>query len=281
MGGLAVVTAIFSVLFYIGARLEFALFDIVLFKARFVAPLWRKYGRHTLPWAGLKIAFATVISTIIGFPLALWTARSISLFPTQSGQPASPELVGSFFLMWTISMLWIIFFLLCSSLLGDFILPYIALEDATIRNAVRSFAGLIKVEQGQLIAFAFLKVVLAIVGFIALEIVTLIVELVAFIPLGLIGFVGWLLLHSLGEIGKVLMAAGCVVLYLVGMTFIFYFLTGIQGCVLTFFQAYGLYFLGGRYPRLGDILEPPAPDFAPALPRPDLPPAILTGDGAL
>jgi len=262
MGGIAVTTVILSVLFYIGARLEFALFDIVLFKASFVAPLWRKYRQHTWRWAGLKIAFATIISTFIGFPLFIWFAHSMSQFPTQSGHSASPEIVGSFFLS-ILCMVWISLFLLCSSLLGDFILPYIALEDATLRNAVRSFAILIKSEPKQLTYFALLKVVLAIVGFIVQEVATLIVELVALIPLCLIGFVGWLLLHSFGVIGHVFMVAGCVSLYLVGMVFVFYALIGIQGCVLTFFQAYGLYFLGGRYPLLGDILEPPSTDFSP------------------
>ena len=258
MGILAVMTVIFSVLFYIGARLEFALFDIVLFKASFVAPLWRKYRQHTWRWAGLKIAFATIISTFMGFPIYCWFAHSMSRFPTQPGQAASSELIGSFFLMWIFGMVWISFFLLCSSLLGDFILPYIALEEAALRNAVCSFVILIKAEPKQMTYFALLKVVFAIVGFIVEEVAMLIVELVALIPLCLIGFIGWLLLHSLGVIGHVLMVAGCVSLYLVGMVFVFYALIGIQGCVMTFFQAYGLYFLGGRYQMLGDILEPPS-----------------------
>ncbi len=280
MGGLAVITVISSVLFYIGARLEFALFDIVLFKASFVASLWRKYRQHTWRWAGLKIAFATIISTFIGFPLYCWFAHSMSQFPTQSGQPASPELVGSFFLMWIFGMVWISFFLLCSSLLGDFILPFIALEDATLGDGIRSFAKLIKAEPEKLIVFAFLKAVLAIASFIAMEIGILIVELVALIPLALIGFVGWLLLHSFGVIGHVLMVAGCVSLYLVGMVFVFYALIGIQGCVLTFFQAYGLYFLGSRYPLLGDILEPPSTDFSPVPLHqyPTLPIPLETGE---
>jgi hypothetical protein len=276
MGVLAVMTVIFSVLFYIGARLEFALLDIVLFKANFVAPLWRKYRQHTWRWAGLKIAFATIISTFIGFPLYCWFAHSMSRFPMQSGQPASPELVGSFFLMWIFGMVWISFFLLCSSLLGDFVLPYIAIEDATLRNAVRSFAILIKEEPKQMTYFALLKVVFAIVGFIVQEVAALIVELVALIPLCLIGFIGWLLLHSFGVIGHALMVAGCVSLYLVGIVFVFYALIGIQGCVITFFQAYGLYFLSGRYPLLGDILEPPSTYVSPVtLPEDPIPPMPL------
>lgn len=273
-GLLALTTAVMSVLFYIGARLEFALFDIVLYKAQFVAPLWRKYRQHTWRWAGLKIAFATIICTFIGFPLYGWFAHSMSQFPTQSAQSASPELVGSFWLMWLISMCWIVFFLLTSSLLGDFVLPYIALDEAPLSAAVRAFINLFKLEPWQMLCFSFFKVVLAIAGLIAMEIVGLIVELVAFIPLGLIGFGGWLLLHSLGEVGQVLMVAGTIILWIIGSAFMFYCVIGIQGCLLTFFQAYALYFLGGRYQHLGDLLEPPAPNLASVPLSPDMSPLL-------
>jgi hypothetical protein len=43
-----------------------------------------------------------------------------------------------------------------------------------------------------------------------------------------------------------------------------------MGSLITFFQAYALYFLGGRYPLLGDLLDrstpPPAYAFAAAFP---------------
>lgn len=288
MGGLVIVTAFMSVLFYIGSRLEFALFDVVLLKAQFIAPLWRKYAAHTWRWAGLKIAYGTVISTIIGFPLAIWLARSLWKLPTQQGQP-TPALTAGFFLMWGISMCWICIFFLGSSLLGNFILPSIALEDATLRESTRRFVELVRAEPSQFIYFALLKGVLAIAALIIEEVGILLTELIAFIPLGLIGFLGWLLLHPLGEIGKVLMVAGVVVLWLIGVAFVFYCLIGIQGCVLTFFQAYALYFLGGRYPILGDLLDrstpPPtnaypadlAPYPPPYYPPPSGPPPSLPG----
>ena len=40
----------------------------------------------------------------------------------------------------------------------------------------------------------------------------------------------------------------------------------VAGASLIFFQAYALYFLGGRIPRLGDLLEPPPPPFVEATP---------------
>jgi hypothetical protein len=142
--------------------------------------------------------------------------------------------------------------------------------------------ALIKAEPKQLIYFALFKVLLAIVGAIVQQIATIVAELIVLIPYGLICFVGWILLHSFGEVGKVLMTAGSVVLDLALIVAIFYFLILIQGCILTFFQAYGLYFLGGRYPLLGSMLEPPPPpELAPLPLLPDLPPAMPLESGAL
>jgi hypothetical protein len=43
-------TLVVFAIFYIGARLQFARFEIVLSKAQLVAPLWRKYSFCTWRW---------------------------------------------------------------------------------------------------------------------------------------------------------------------------------------------------------------------------------------
>ena len=46
----------------------------------------------------------------------------------------------------------------------------------------------------------------------------------------------------------------------------------IAGAVLTFYQAYALYFVGGRIPNLGNLLQPPPPPLMGA-PLPPFAPA--------
>ena len=64
-----------------------------------------------------------------------------------------------------------------------------------------------------------------------------------------------------------------------------------MGTLLTFFQAYALYFLGGRYPLLGDLLDrstpPPAyayatqpPPYQPRRPGPRQPRPLLESSSA-
>jgi hypothetical protein len=71
-----------------------------------------------------------------------------------------------------------------------------------------------------------------------------------------------------------LMAAGAIVLGLIFVAFLFYIGLLVMGCVYIFFQAYAMYFLAGRYPLLGSLLDPPPPALIRAEPLPpDVPPA--------
>lgn len=268
-------TAFVWLFFYFGARLEFVLFDIVLFKAEFVSPVWRKYERHTWPWIGLKVVVGTALSLVAGLPLTAWFLHSFRLFTVLAGQPPSPEFVRGIFLESFLAMGWFSFLFLFSSLLGNFVLPSLALENTSIGDAMRRLMAMIQQEPGQIFLFCLFKVLLGIAAFIALEIATLMVELVGAIPLCIVAFLGWFVLHQLGAAGTLMMAAGAVLLYLAFAAFIFYIIIGMQGCILTFFQAYAMYFLGGRYPLLGNLMDEFAPQpylYPPSFSPPAMPP---------
>ncbi|HEV2618805.1 MAG TPA: hypothetical protein VGU23_02590 [Acidobacteriaceae bacterium] len=266
-GIIIVYSVIMWVFFYIGARLQFVLFEIVLRKIEFVAPAWRFYRRQAWRWIGLKVAFGTVLSAVAGVPLAIWFLRILPQFTVQPGQPPSPQMFGAIFGAYfgVLGFTGLIF--LACSLLGDFVLPYIALEDASLSTALRRFRQVVEDEPGQMVLFLFFKILLAITSLIALEIVIVVVEILIAVPLGIFALLGWLILHHLGPVGIVLMATGGALLYILFFIAMFYFMLGFQGAVITFFQAYALYFLGGRYPALGDMLEPPYPVSYP-LPAP-------------
>ena len=92
-----------------------------------------------------------------------------------------------------------------------------------------------------------------------MEFAIVIAELLGAIPLALVGVAGWFALRSAGDPGKLMMIAGGILLLVLFFVFVIFVSTLALGCLYTFFQAYALYFLGGRYPALGDLLEPPAP----------------------
>lgn len=266
-------TAIMFVFFYLGSRLQFVLFAFTLEKSALVAPLWRRYASRTWPWLGLKLVLSLIVTVIFSAPI-FYSFRSLitqaAIQQVQPGQPPSPEMffaLLSFYLFFGSAIL---ILMLCSSLLSDFVLPPIALEGASLSDALGRFLQLIKAEPGQLLLFTLFKILLAIAGMIAMQAVIIIAELILIIPLGLLAFLGWFALHSLGLVGHLLLIAGALTLGLLFLVGFFYVATLVMGCVHTFYQAYALYFLGGRYPRLGDLLEPPAIPSAELPPLPDL-----------
>jgi hypothetical protein len=250
-------SALMFLFFYLGSRLQFVLFAIVAEKSLTVAPLWRRYSSRTWPWLGLKLVLSLVVCAIFAAPV-FYAFRSFATHMiVEPGQLPSPEMLGSLFLFYACLFLPIGLLMLCSSLLSDFVLPPIALEGAAISEAARRFGELIKAEPGQMAFYTLFKILLALAGVVAMQVVVLVAEIVALIPLGLMAALGWYLFRTLGPVGHVLLVAGGITLGLIFAVFLGYVAILVLGCFHMFYQAYALYFLGGRYPLLGDILEPP------------------------
>jgi hypothetical protein len=260
--------------FYLGSRLQFVLFAFVLEGKEMIAPLWGRYRAPNWRWLGLKLILSVAACVVFGIPIGFFFRSFLANLPVQPGQPASPQMLSSLLLLYAFILLPLFVVMLLSSLLSDFVLPSIALEDATLSDALGRFLQLIKTEPLQMFAFIAFKVLLAIAGAIAMEIAIIVGEIVAAIPLGLLAFLGSYLFRSSGPLGHMLMVAGAITLGLIFIAFLFYVSLLVVGTVHIFFQAYALYFLGGRYPLLGDLLEPPSPDFIRAEPvPPGVPPA--------
>jgi hypothetical protein len=264
-------SAVMFLFFYIGSRLQFVLLAIVLEREGMVAPLWARYGARTWRWLGLKLVLSLVACLVFGVPIVYFFRSLVANLPVQPGQPPSAQMFGNLLLLYTFILLPFFAVMLLSSLLSDFVLPPIALEDTTLSDALGRFLQLIKTEPLPMLAFIAFKVLLAIAGAVAMEITIIIAEIVGAIPLGLLAFAGWYLFRSSGLIGHTFMIAGAMTLGLVLVAFLFYIGLLVIGSLHTFFQAYALYFLGGRYPLLGDLLEPPPLDFILTEPPPDLP----------
>jgi len=87
----------------------------------------------------------------------------------------------------------------------------------------------------------------------------------------LVGFA----LHALGVSAFVLSALGMTVAIPLYLVLVFYGMFMAIGTVVTFLESYALYFLGGRYPMLGDLLDRSTPP-PPAIPYPPPPPGYYT-----
>jgi hypothetical protein len=200
----------------------------------------------------------------------------IHAFPKDGAAPDLASLIGPFFAFFGAIVLVAIVIGIGHLLLHDFGLPSMALEGTSLQETVTRVVRLIRAEPLQVLIFVVMKIIIQVVAGIAIGIALVICGLILLIPFGGIGGVMWAALHH-GDVATRLsmwFLIALLALAYIAIMFVAVFMCG--GVTGTFFQAYALYFLGGYYPLLGDILQPavvPPPGFYyPPLPTQPPPP---------
>jgi len=262
-----VLTAFFLWLFHLCSRLQFAFFDIVLNRGEFVAPAWRKYGPQSRQWTAFKALSGTVVMLALALPIAAFVRHLIPLMQSlKPNQPPPPQFMAALFAGEGLIFLGFGSLFVISALLSDFVVPSLAPENTTLGVAFQRMFLLMRREPGQFTAYFFLKLGLTIGGYVAQAIIFELVLLVFFLVLAIILGIGYLLLHALGVGSTIMIVLAALIIIPTYFFVTFYGMLLLIGPVLTFLQAYTLYFLGGRYPMLGELLErstpPPAPPTA-------------------
>jgi hypothetical protein len=269
------------VLFYVGSRLQLVLVELVATRQTQVAPLWRKYGYSTWRWIGLKLLFSLL--TVLGL---LVLAVPIVIYLLKFGHGLSDFSIFHFpfvDILLFIAAAFVVLLVIVGAymLLRDFTLPFLALEDLDISESLRRLRSLVAAEPGEFVLFLLLRLLLVFVFGIAAEFVIVLVLLVSLIPFGLVGGGLWFGLHHAGPAGNATLVACAVAGGLAFFVWAVCLVIGLLGSVYTFSQAYALYFLGGRYLLLGDLLDrskfPPPyayPGAFPPYPPPHYPPPI-------
>lgn len=263
--------ALYTWIFHLCSRLQFAYFDMVANCGEFVAPAWNKYRPQALPWTGFKIIVGTVITAILAVPITAFVRHLIPLLSQmkqqQPGQ-ADPEFmraIGEIYGGYGVLVVALGIGMMVFGLLSDFVLPSLALENTGIKEGFRRMCALIQQEPGEFALYVLLKTVLGCVGYFGAIIMWEVAFLISTLILGgIIALIG-VGLHFAGIPTTLLVAVGVVLAvawYFFGLVYSMMFAVG---SALTWIDAYAIYFLGGRYPMLGDMLDrstPPPPVLA-------------------
>jgi len=273
--------------FYLGVRMQMVNIEMLVTRAQFVAPMWNRYGRRVWPIIGFKVVIGTLLplamapflsSTIKGFIQVAQQMPAIT-----PGTPPDPQLFQAFFahMIGFYAVFFFAFLLLklVTTSFEDFVQPFFILEDISLADAFRRGFAVIGNDPLQYIFYLVLKLILSIIGFIMQYISTLVIM----IPLFLVGLIGAGIvfglsaaLHGSGGLGGSLLTALLVLGEIVFAALIFWYQIGSLGYLSTLLEAYGIYFLAGRYPLLASLLEA-GPD-KPFTPPPVFPSEEERGD---
>lgn len=259
----AVVGLIISlVLFYVSSRLQFTIFHIVLRSETTVAPIWRRYGPATWRWMGLKLLLflcALVCIAPIFVPTVFYFIHAVSA-QSHGDNPHIVSFILTIFCFIAVILIFALALTIATILLRDFAVPSMALEGTPLRETVRRVLALSRAEPGQVGLYVLLRVCLGIAGTFVSYMLVGILALIVGAPLGGLGLGLWAMLHTAGAAARAGMVGGWVVLALALLAAIAIGVICLFGYLFTFLQAYAIFFLGGRYPLMGQLLtEPPAP----------------------
>ena len=258
----AVLLLAFMILFtFLFSRFRFVLFDCVVTRDVAIGRGWHKYraqgSNYFVFWLLVSLAGLLSFAAVVGIPI--WRAWRSGVFDHLGDDPSQIFVfIGSIFL--GIILLALVYFVVLT-LTKDFLVPFMALDNLTVGEAWSVLKTMLKAEPVAFLAYLGLKFVLLIAGTIMLAIVLAMAIFILLIPFVIVGVIIAAAAHAAMSI-PVLIALGILAGLIFGTLFA---ILGLVACapLTAFFGSYSLYFLGGRYPKLGMLLWPP-PAAAPA-----------------
>lgn len=270
-----IATAIFFGLYYLGLRMQFVNFEMIVTRATFIGPMWRRYRMRVWPVAGFKALVATVLTLamapFIGKSVAAFIDLTVNMPKFTPGTPPDPAIFQSFLaqIMGLEGTIFgaIMIIKVFATVFEDFVLPFYILEDIPLTAALSRGFAVFVADPVQCILYLVLKIILFIVGFMIQYISMLVVMIPVIIVAVIVAIIGVAISGALGGSGgpaHLLGFAAGAIFYVLFLAAIFWYQFGTLGYVTMLIEAYATYFLGGRYPLLGSMLEPgPGAPFTP------------------
>jgi hypothetical protein len=260
---------------YLFCRLRFTLFDLIVYRSGKVREAWAKYGRQTWRYFGVvllaSLVFLILLAAAAGpfFVRMLKTAARLGA----QGPNANPfPMLGQMLPFLGICLLLGLAWMVVDAVLQDFVLPPMTIEDAPIEGAFSRFLAMLRDEFGSVVVYLLLRFIVAL-G------ISWVLMIAVFFVLGVGGMagaaVGFGLYRAMwhGGLGlQVVFVAIVAAMALVLLIVYLLAMIAVYGTTAAFKESYAVYFFGSRYPKLGDLLEPPDADLVGVRVEPPLPP---------
>ena len=246
------------VIFYLVTRLRFALFECLVHQSTEIRPGWHIYREpaRRFFWlcVGVGLGYLAFAAMVLS-PMLVGIYRHVHANPGQ-------RIPMSAILEMVLPLIPVVFLLVLIAVamdivLRDFMLPHIALDNATSGEALEAVWNHISAEKGTFFLYAVLRILLPLVAVIALAIALIIPGVILFGGGGIM--IAMLKAAAVNGSGGVAVVSGMLqVILVVAMAALALFLAVIFGGPLSIaVRNYALVFYGGRYRVLGDTMFPP------------------------
>lgn len=254
------VIVIVLALLYLSTRLRFALFDCLIHQTTKIRPGWHLYRRPAFRFFLLSIAVGCAYLALAIIVLYQFLSGVFQILHAHQGSQIPPNQVFALFVpLIPIVVGLILLAILIDLVLRDFMLPHMALENASAAEAWEEVWDRMSSEPGPFLLYAFLRLLLPFAVIVGLFIILALPTILVFAGPAL-------LMKALHEAIAVASPAAAMVFHVLqGMIWAIMAALGVLiaiafgGPLCIAIRNYALMFYGGRYRLLGDILSPPPP----------------------
>ena len=256
---IALVAILLSIfLFYLITRLRFAFFHCLVSNTKEIKPGWRLYRGQAARFFWLNIVVGIcfmVLMVLLAIPFAAGFWRLFQ--ESQQGSQFNIGLLLSLVLpLIPIIILLVVACILSDLILRDWMMPHMALENATAGEAWRQVRARMSAEKRQFLVYGLLRVILPAIAAMGAFIVLAIPGLML---AGCLAAIEWGV-HSMfsGATGSSWLVGILLEVFfgVVAFGFALFASICVGGPLSTGLREYALIFYGGRYKALGDMLYP-------------------------
>ncbi len=265
-----VICAVAVAFIYLFSRFRFVLFESVASGRVGIDPGWKKYRdqAHRYFWFWLVAGFVMFVlfATAIGVPVLIAFKRGVF----EKSPPPLDALFALFGIVFLAVLTIVLAVFVFTALAKDFIVPLMALDDLRVGRAWSALTEMVKAEPWSFAGYLGLKLLMTFVASIALAIPIVFLIFVLVIGGVVVAIIAALLVQHPSH-GLIIAGIALGVLAFIALMLFFFGLTlFLSAPAAVFSTSYALYFLGGRYPKLGELMWPtPVPPIAP--PPPPMP----------
>lgn len=245
-------------IFYVMTRLRFAYFHCLATNTRLIKPGWNFYRPQANRFFRMNVWVGLCFVLMAGLVVSPFVPGFIRLFRgIQEGRGPDVSLILSLALpLIPIIILMVAAGIALDIILRDWMLPHYALENATAGEAWSAVWERVLSEKGSFLAYAILRIVLPIIGFVGIVMVLLVPGLVL---VGSVAGAEYGVHSAFAHATGASVAIGAMLEVFIGAVALGFALVigiSIGGPVSTGIREYALVFYGSRYQKLGEMMFP-------------------------
>ncbi len=259
-------------LVWLWCRLRFTLFDLVVYRHGLVSRAWAPYRSQAWRFFGLMVVVTLALLLLLAVtagPLLLHLILTLRHLNPQQINRDPTFIFTTIFPMYGIMFLFLLVAGIADAVTQDFILPPMALEDASLGASFARFFQFLGQRFASFLGYLLLRFVLELgllwIGGMAIMIVLL---LLGGTGVGL-GFILFRAFWHAGPAGMAVFVLYCLAAGALLVAAYLLLCVALYGAVAVVKESYAVDYYGGYYPPLGDRLEGPKPP----LPTPQAAPA--------